>query len=72
LSACALHSGQAAYGQFAPSSPFHGRRHLSFTAARFSKIPAILLVTARQTAGILMIVGAAGPFSRILGIEQAP
>jgi C4-dicarboxylate transporter, DctM subunit len=37
-----------------------------------SKIPTILLVTARETAVILMIVGAAGPFSWILGIEQAP
>ena len=37
-----------------------------------SKIPAILITTARETAVILMIVGAAGPFSWILGIEQAP
>ena len=37
-----------------------------------AKIPTILLVTARETAVILMIVGAAGPFSWILGIEQAP
>jgi C4-dicarboxylate transporter, DctM subunit len=37
-----------------------------------AKIPTILLVTARETALILMIVGAAGPFSWILGIEQAP
>jgi C4-dicarboxylate transporter DctM subunit len=37
-----------------------------------SRIPAILIATARETAVILMIAGAAGPFSWILGIEEAP
>lgn len=37
-----------------------------------SKIPGILVVTARETAVILAIAGAAAPFSWILGIEQAP
>jgi tripartite ATP-independent transporter DctM subunit len=36
------------------------------------QIPAILLITARETAVVLIIVGAAAPFSWILGIEQAP
>lgn len=37
-----------------------------------AKIPGILVVTARETAVILAIAGAAAPFSWILGIEQAP
>lgn len=36
------------------------------------QIPAILLDTARETAVVLIIVGAAAPFSWVLGIEQAP
>jgi len=36
------------------------------------KLPSILRSTARDTAVILVIVGAASPFSWILGIEQAP
>ncbi len=35
-------------------------------------LPRILLSTAKETAVILVIVGAAAPFSWILGIEQAP
>jgi tripartite ATP-independent transporter DctM subunit len=35
-------------------------------------LPRILLVTAKETAVILAIVGAAAPFSWILSIEQAP
>src|SRR4051794_32828825 len=35
-------------------------------------LPVILTATARETAVILMIAGAAPPFSWILGIEQAP
>lgn len=35
-------------------------------------LPAILATTARETAVILAIAGAASPFSWILGIEQAP
>lgn len=38
----------------------------------WSQLPAILRTTARETAVILMIAGAASPFSWILGIEQAP
>lgn len=38
----------------------------------WSKLPHILTTTARETAVILMIAGAASPFSWILGIEQAP
>jgi len=38
----------------------------------WSKLPAILRTTARETAVILIIAGAAAPFSWILGIEQAP
>lgn len=37
-----------------------------------AKIPGVLIVTARETAVILAIAGAAAPFSWILGIEQAP
>lgn len=36
------------------------------------QIPAILRTTARETGVILIIAGAAAPFSWILGIEQAP
>jgi C4-dicarboxylate transporter DctM subunit len=43
-----------------------------YRSLKVSQIPAILLVTARETAVILMIAGAAAPFSWILGIEQAP
>jgi C4-dicarboxylate transporter, DctM subunit len=38
----------------------------------WSSLPRILAATARETAVILMIAGAASPFSWILGIEQAP
>ncbi len=38
----------------------------------WSMLPRILLSTAKETAVILVIVGAAAPFSWILGIEQAP
>lgn len=38
----------------------------------WSQLPSILRTTARETAVILMIAGAASPFSWILGIEQAP
>jgi C4-dicarboxylate transporter, DctM subunit len=38
----------------------------------WSRLPHILATTARETAVILMIAGAASPFSWILGIEQAP
>src|SRR5919112_2756485 len=38
----------------------------------WSRLPRILATTARETAVILMIAGAASPFSWILGIEQAP
>ena len=36
------------------------------------RLPAILRTTARETGVILIIAGAAAPFSWILGIEQAP
>jgi C4-dicarboxylate transporter DctM subunit len=38
----------------------------------WTRLPHILTTTARETAVILMIAGAASPFSWILGIEQAP
>lgn len=38
----------------------------------WKQIPAILKTTARETGVILIIAGAAAPFSWILGIEQAP
>jgi len=38
----------------------------------WAMLPRILLSTAKETAVILVIVGAAAPFSWILGIEQAP
>jgi C4-dicarboxylate transporter DctM subunit len=43
-----------------------------YRSLRLSQIPSILATTARETAIILMIAGAAAPFSWILGIEQAP
>ena len=43
-----------------------------YRTLEWSKLPAILRTTARETAIILMIAGAASPFSWILGIEQAP
>lgn len=43
-----------------------------YRTLRWSKLPAILRTTARETAVILIIAGAAAPFSWILGIEQAP
>ncbi len=43
-----------------------------YRTLRLSSLPAILTATARETAIILMIAGAASPFSWILGIEQAP
>ena len=39
---------------------------------QWSMLPRILLATAKETAVILAIVGAAAPFSWILSIEQAP
>ncbi|MCC7039292.1 MAG: TRAP transporter large permease [Burkholderiales bacterium] len=43
-----------------------------YRTLKWSRLPAILRTTARETAVILMIAGAAAPFSWILGIEQAP
>ena len=45
---------------------------LIYRTLKLASIPAILTATARETAVILMIAGAASPFSWILGIEQAP
>ena len=45
---------------------------LVYRTLPLARIPGILVVTARETAVILMIAGAAAPFSWILGIEQAP
>ncbi len=39
---------------------------------KWSRLPFILCTTARETAVVLIIAGAASPFSWILGIEQAP
>jgi len=43
-----------------------------YRTLKWSRLPAILRTTARETAVILIIAGAAAPFSWILGIEQAP
>jgi C4-dicarboxylate transporter DctM subunit len=43
-----------------------------YRTLQWSRLPAILRTTARETAVILIIAGAAAPFSWILGIEQAP
>ena len=43
-----------------------------YRTLKWSKLPAILRTTARETAVVLIIAGAAAPFSWILGIEQAP
>ena len=43
-----------------------------YRTVKLSHLPRILLVTARETAVILLIVAGAAPFSWILGIEQAP
>lgn len=43
-----------------------------YRTVKLSQLPKILLVTARETAVILLIVAGAAPFSWILGIEQAP
>lgn len=43
-----------------------------YRSLHISRIPHILATTARETAVILMIAGAASPFSWILGVEQAP
>jgi C4-dicarboxylate transporter, DctM subunit len=43
-----------------------------YRTLRWSRLPTILRTTARETAVILIIAGAAAPFSWILGIEQAP
>ena len=43
-----------------------------YRTLKWTKLPAILRTTARETAVILIIAGAAAPFSWILGIEQAP
>jgi C4-dicarboxylate transporter DctM subunit len=45
---------------------------LVYRTLSLSSLPAILTTTARETAVILIIAGAASPFSWILGIEQAP
>jgi tripartite ATP-independent transporter DctM subunit len=45
---------------------------LVYRTLRWSSLPRILTTTARETAVILIIAGAASPFSWILGIEQAP
>lgn len=43
-----------------------------YRSLKLSRIPHILMTTARETGVILIIAGAAAPFSWILGIEQAP
>ncbi|WP_159715619.1 TRAP transporter large permease [Geminicoccus flavidas] len=43
-----------------------------YRTLKWSSLPRILTTTARETAVILIIAGAASPFSWILGIEQAP
>ncbi|RMX15925.1 TRAP transporter large permease [Vandammella animalimorsus] len=43
-----------------------------YRTLKWSALPQVLFQTARDTAVILMIVGAAAPFSWILGVEQAP
>ncbi len=43
-----------------------------YRTLKWSTLPRILLSTAKETAVILVIVGAAAPFSWILGIEEAP
>lgn len=43
-----------------------------YRTLKLSRIPHILMTTARETGIILIIAGAAAPFSWILGIEQAP
>lgn len=43
-----------------------------YRTLKWSRLPAILRTTARETGVILIIAGAAAPFSWILGIEQAP
>ena len=43
-----------------------------YRTLKWSSLPGILRNTARETAVILVIAGAASPFSWILGIEQAP
>lgn len=45
---------------------------LIYRSLRWSQLPGILLTTAKETAVILVIAGAASPFGWILGIEQAP
>jgi tripartite ATP-independent transporter DctM subunit len=45
---------------------------LVYRTLSLSSLPSILIATARETAVILIIAGAASPFSWILGIEQAP
>ena len=43
-----------------------------YRSLHWRRLPAILRTTARETGVILIIAGAAAPFSWILGIEQAP
>lgn len=43
-----------------------------YRTLHWRRLPAILRTTARETGVILIIAGAAAPFSWILGIEQAP
>lgn len=43
-----------------------------YRTLHWHRLPAILRTTARETGVILIIAGAAAPFSWILGIEQAP
>lgn len=43
-----------------------------YRTLHWQRLPAILRTTARETGVILIIAGAAAPFSWILGVEQAP
>ena len=43
-----------------------------YRSLSWKQLPAILRTTARETGVILIIAGAAAPFSWVLGIEQAP
>jgi tripartite ATP-independent transporter DctM subunit len=43
-----------------------------YRTLKWSMVPKVLFATAKDTAVILLIIGAAAPFSWILGVEQAP
>ena len=45
---------------------------LVYRTLKWSMVTKVLFATARDTAVILLIIGAAAPFSWILGVEQAP